>query len=131
MACIRIGWLIVLLLTAMTPLAHGQCAIVPEDPADASPPVESPVPTPESDDDSEGETLLELLAPDVWDGNSSRGPAGISGSALIASLLGTDVGVRLQTPPTFHFNRVDVVLLAEPAEHAWMACRFAHAPPVV
>jgi hypothetical protein len=128
---VRIGWLIVLLLTAMTPLARAQCVVVPEESAGPSVPAESAVPTPESDDDSEEETLLPLPGPDVWDGSSSRCPVGVSGPALIASLLGYDVGVRLPLPPTLHFNRVDVVLLAEPAQDAWMACRYAHAPPLV
>lgn len=131
MACVRIGWLIVLLLTATTPLAHGQCVVIPEAPADPSLPVESAVPTPESDTDSEEEALLPLPAPDVWDGNSSRCPVAVSGPALIASLLGNDVGVRLPSQPAFHFNRVDVVFPAEPVQRAWMACRYAHAPPVV
>jgi len=136
MTCVRIGWLIVLLLTATTPLAHGQCAVIAEGPADPSLPVESGVPTPESDndseeDDSEKEVLLPLPAPDVWDGHSSRCPDAVSGPALIASLLGNDVGVRMSSQPAFHFNRVDVVLPAKPVQHAWMACRYAHAPPVV
>ena len=143
---VRVGVLISLLLVAMTlPVSARSSALPNDDSSPDSPTSEhhtpdapksalsssmEPADTNPTDADESSSRLQIAPNTDFWHAGLTRTAAAETGPVLIQSLLGYDVGVPLMADDIDPKRPLDSPRPNEGAQQLWLACRYAHAPPV-